>query len=65
MSTSTSDGGRRTPYSFAESSSDPDSVILSCPLSVRGFLLTGSWFVLLVYFRVGVCYTQPYSQSEA
>ena len=65
MPRSTSDGGRQTPYSYAESSLDPNPVIRRCPLSVRAFLLTGSWLELLAYFVGGVCDMQPYSQSEA
>ena len=65
VSRSTSNGGRRTPYSFPESSSDPNSVIRRCPSSVRAFLLSGSWLGLLVYFRGGVLDTQPYSHSDA
>ena len=65
MSSSTSDGGRRTPYLFPESSSDRNSVILRCPLSVRAFFLTGSCLGLVVYFRGGVRDMQPYSQSDA
>ena len=65
MARSTSDGGRLTPYSFPESSSDPNSVIRRCHLSVRASLLTAFWLWLLVFFRGGACDTQPYSQSEA
>ena len=65
MARSTSDGGRRTPYSFPESSSDPNSVIRRSSLSVRAFLLTGSWLGLLVYLRGGVWDTQPYSHCDA
>ena len=65
MARSTSDGRRQAPYSFPESSSDPNSVIRRYPLPVRAFLLPGSGLVWLVYFRGGVCHTQPYSQSEA
>ena len=61
---STSNGGRRTAYSFPESSSDPNSVIRRCPLSVQAFLLIGYWLRLLVYFRGGIWDTQLSSQSE-
>ena len=43
MSGSASDGWRHTPYLFPDSlsSSDPNSVMRKCPLSVRAFLLAG------------------------
>ena len=43
---SISDGCRYSSYSFPESSSEPISVILRCPLSNFLFCWTGSWFAL-------------------
>src|SRR5438445_1067332 len=47
VSRSTSDGWGCTPYSFPESSYEPSSVILRCPLSNFLFLLIGSWLTAL------------------
>ena len=46
VSSSTFDGWWCISYSFPESSSEPSSVILRCPLSNFLFFWTGSWFAL-------------------
>jgi len=65
MSWSASDGRRHTPYSFPDSS-DPNSVILRCPWSVRCLLLlTGCWLAFCGFPEGGVLACHPVLQSAA